>query len=78
MYKPMEVSYTPRVLRSLREICEACGVGEKVARRWAGYGAPIAREGEGRNVRYSAELAALQAWRAGYFARRERLEGTAA
>lgn len=40
------VSYTPKILKSMREICEEMGVGAKVVRRWAACGAPIARGGE--------------------------------
>jgi len=55
--------YMPRILRSMREICDATGVGEKTVRAWVGRGAPIAVEGQGTRTRYSAELAALQFWR---------------
>lgn len=57
------VSYTPKILKSMREICEVMGVGAKVVRRWAACGAPIAVEGSNRNVRYSAEAVRLQLWR---------------
>lgn len=59
----MEVSYQPKILRSMREICEAMGVGNKTVRRWAACGAPIAVEGSERNARYSAEAVRLQLWR---------------
>jgi hypothetical protein len=39
------------------------GVGQETARRWIDEGAPIARECEGKKIRYSAEAASLQAWR---------------
>ena len=59
----LRISYVPKVLRNLQEICEEMGVGEKIVRRWAAQGAPIAVEGKGKKVRYSAEAAKLQAWR---------------
>lgn len=58
-----EVAYLPRILRNMAEICEAMGVGAKVVRRWAAAGAPIALEGSGTTLRYSAEAARLQRWR---------------
>lgn len=58
-----KINYAPRVLRNLREICEAMGVGRELVRKWVLQGAPIAVEGSGKKTRYSAELAALQAWR---------------
>lgn len=57
------VAYVPKVLRSMTEICEALGVGPKTVKAWVQKGAPIAVEGEGAKVRYSAEMARLQAWR---------------
>ena len=59
------ITYTPKILRNLAEICEAFGVGEKTVKGWAKQGAPIAVEGDGRRVRYSAEMVRLQAWRGG-------------
>lgn len=58
-----DISYTPVILRSMREICERMGVGKAVVRRWVTEGAPIAVEGRGRRLRYSAELLMLQTWR---------------
>ena len=57
------VSYTPKILRNMNEICEEMGVGPKTVKKWVEQGAPIAVEGEGRNKRYSAEIACLQKWR---------------
>lgn len=57
------VSYVPRILRTMAEICEAMGVGQKTVKKWVAQGAPIAVEGDGRRKRYSAEMAALQGWR---------------
>lgn len=57
------VSYVPKILRNMAEICEEMGVGEKTVKSWVKRGAPIAVEGDGRRVRYSAEVARLQAWR---------------
>lgn len=53
----------PKILRSMREICDEMGVGEKTVRKWVLLGAPVAVEGEGSKTRYSAEAATLQAWR---------------
>ena len=57
------VVYAPRILRSLAEIKEAFGVGERQIKLWVRQGAPIAVEGEGRRMRYSAEAVRLQVWR---------------
>ena len=59
----VQVAYQPKILRSLSEICEEMGVGEKAVRDWVRQGAPIAVEGEGSRTRYSAEAGMLQAWR---------------
>ena len=53
--REMVVVYAPRILRSLSEIKEAFGVGDRQIKLWVRQGAPIAVEGEGRKVRYSAE-----------------------
>lgn len=47
----------------MSEICEAFGVGEKTVKAWVKKGAPIAVEGDGRKVRYGAEMVMLQKWR---------------
>jgi len=57
--------YPPKNLRNMAEICEEMGVGEKTVKAWVKKGAPIAVEGDGRRVRYSAEAATLQSWRLG-------------
>lgn len=57
------ITYTPKILRNLAEICEAFGVGAKTVKAWGKQGAPIAVEGDGRRVRYSAEMVRLQEWR---------------
>lgn len=59
------VAYVPHILRSMKEICVAFGVGQKTVRAWVQQGAPIAVEGQGRRARYSAEVARLQCWREG-------------
>ena len=59
----MAVVYIPKVLKSMTEICEAFGVGQKTVKKWVAQGAPIAVEGDGRRKRYSAEMASLQWWR---------------
>ena len=58
-----QVSYVPKILRNMAEICDEMGVGEKTVKAWVRRGAPIAVEGDGRRVRYSAEMARLQNWR---------------
>lgn len=58
-----QVSYVPKILRNMAEICEEMGVGPKTVKKWVEQGAPIAVEGEGAKVRYSAEVALLQIWR---------------
>ncbi len=57
------VSYTPKILKSMREICEEMGVCAKVVRIWVAAGAPIAVEGRDKRRKYSAEAARLQLWR---------------
>lgn len=57
------IVYAPKILRNLEEICEEMGVSVKVVRRWVQEGAPIAVDGEGNKMRYSAEAARLQLWR---------------
>lgn len=57
------ITYTPKILRNLAEICEAFGVGEKTVKAWVKQGAPIAVEGDGRRARYSAEMVESQKWR---------------
>lgn len=61
--RPVVVSYTPKILRNMAEICEEMGVGPKTVKKWVEQGAPIAVEGDGRKVRYSTEMVRLQAWR---------------
>lgn len=61
------IVYAPRILRNLAEIKEAFGVGERQIKLWVQQGAPIAVEGEGRKVRYSAEMVRLQVWREGKY-----------
>lgn len=60
-----QVSYVPKILRNMAEICEEMGVGEKTVKAWVQRGAPIAVEGDGRKVRYSAEMVMLAMWRIG-------------
>ncbi|WP_291442796.1 MerR family transcriptional regulator [Desulfovibrio sp.] len=61
--KMLQISYVPKILRNMAEICEEMGVGEKTVKAWVKRGAPIAVEGDRRRVRYSAEAATLQCWR---------------
>lgn len=63
--REMVVVYAPMILRSLTEIKEAFGVGERQIKLWVHQGAPIAVEGEGSKARYSAEAVRLQVWREG-------------
>ena len=58
-----QVSYVPKILRNMAEICKEMGVGPKTVKKWVEQGAPIAVEGEGAKVRYSSELLYLQLWR---------------
>ncbi|MCH5277743.1 MAG: MerR family transcriptional regulator [Desulfovibrionaceae bacterium] len=58
-----KIAYYPKILRNMEEICREMGVGAKTVKKWVAEGAPIAVEGEGHNVRYSAESARLQVWR---------------
>ena len=59
--------YQPKILATLKEICEEFRVGAKRVKAWVRLGAPIAREGEGTASRYSAESGSLQAWRTRFF-----------
>ena len=63
MTDTQEITYTPRILRSMAEICVEMGVGEQMVLSWVSAGAPIAVEGAKNRRRYSAEAAALQLWR---------------
>lgn len=57
------VTYQPKILRNMREICEEMGVGPFTVKKWVDEGAPIAVSGEKSRKRYSAESAKLQSWR---------------
>lgn len=57
------ITYAPKILRNLAEICEEMGVSAKVVRRWVRDGAPIAVDKSANRIRYSAETARLQFWR---------------
>ncbi len=57
------VVYTPKILRTLIDICSEFGVGEDQVKNWVSLGAPIVAEGKGPKMRYSAEVGKLQAWR---------------
>lgn len=58
-----QVSYVPKILRSMVEICKTFGVGRETVQGWAKEGAPIVVEGGQNKPRYSTECLALQAWR---------------
>lgn len=45
MSREILVSYTPKILRSLAEIKDVFGVGERRIKLWVQQGAPIAVEG---------------------------------
>lgn len=53
------------IIRGIRNIAREMGVCAKVVRRWAREGAPVAyeRDGAGRPIMWTADIAALQAWR---------------
>ena len=57
----MAIGYIPQLLFSRKEIRDAFQVGDDTVTRWIEQGAPIVVEGRGNNVRYCAEVAALQA-----------------
>lgn len=57
------VSYSPKILRSMAEICEIFGVAKETVRAWKEMGAPILVMGRGKGRRYSTEVMRLQAWR---------------
>ena len=61
--RPVVVSYTPKILKNMVEICEEMGVGPKTVKKWVEKGAPIAVEGEGRKRKYSSETVRLMMWR---------------
>lgn len=58
-----EPVYSPKILRSMVEICKTFGVGRETVQSWAREGAPIVIEGGQNKPRYSTECLALQAWR---------------
>lgn len=53
------------IVTGLPCIAEAMGVAVETIRQWAREGAPIAYDidGEGKAVRYSADIVRLQEWR---------------
>lgn len=57
------VSYIPTLLFGLGAIADAFRVSPERVKRWIEQGAPVVVDGEGGSRRYTAELAALQAWR---------------
>lgn len=61
--RPVVVSYTPKILRNMTEICEIFGVAKETVRAWKDMGAPILVVGRGKGRRYSTEVMRLQAWR---------------
>jgi len=60
--RPVVVTYEPRILRSMAEICKVFGVAKETVREWKNMGAPISVENGGK-MRYSAEVMRLQLWR---------------
>jgi len=54
------VIYQPEILPSMAAICRRFCVGERQVKLWLSAGAPIATEGDGSRVRYSAEAMRLQ------------------
>ena len=57
------VVYSPKILRTLTDICSEFGVGEEQVKTWFSMGAPIVVEGKGSKMRYSTEVGKLQSWR---------------
>lgn len=60
----------PIRLKSLDQIASACGVSKKRVKKWCRMTPPppIAIEGEGAAMRYSAEYYTLNKWRTEVFA----------
>lgn len=58
-----QVSYVPKILRNMAEICDEMGVGKATIKAWVKAGAPITVEGAEKKMRYSAETMQLQSWR---------------
>jgi len=59
----VQISYVPKILRNMTEICEEMGVGKTTVRAWVKAGAPITVEGSAKKIRYSTEALQLQIWR---------------
>ena len=57
------VTYHPKFLRNMREICEEMGVCSKTVKKWVKQGAPLVIEGQGKKTRYSTDTIHLQCWR---------------
>lgn len=55
--------YQGKILNSMKEICSEFQVGKETVLMWIERGAPIAVEGLGGRIRYSAEMISLQFWR---------------
>lgn len=59
----IRITYTPVLLKNMVEIMAAFNIGRETLLEWVDAGAPICVERDGRQPKYSCELAALQAWR---------------
>lgn len=46
--RPVVVTYEPRILRSMAEICKVFGVAKETVREWKNMGAPISVENGGK------------------------------
>ncbi len=71
----MVIVYAPDIMKSQKDIQRKMGVGRRTIEAWLRMGAPIAVEGEGKQARYSAEVAKLQAWREERFGKGSSREG---
>ncbi len=52
-----------QILRNMKEICSAMGVGRDTVLEWIRQGAPIAVEPTAKGTRYAAEARDLLRWR---------------
>lgn len=71
----MIIIYAPDIMKSQKDIQRKMGVGRRTIEAWLKMGAPIAVEGNGKQARYSAEVAKLQAWREERFGKGGSREG---
>lgn len=67
MQKNYDITYAPCIKTGLQNIADAMGVCRDTVRKWANQGAPIVVEGEGKNLFYMTEIAALWSWKLAFF-----------